>query len=427
MLKNPLIRQILEGYKPIWALDHASSLLRWDVETYMPVQGSRSRAFAQAYLTLVKQEHLGNLDRMVERASKEGGLTDCEKGVLRVIRLDLNYFKKVPPKVIENLHSTSTEATMVWREARRKSDFSMFQTYLERMFDLKRQEADYLGYVGHPYNALLNWNEEELTINDVDGMFSSLLPGLKRLLSKILADSNYSSSHPLESFEYEQDAMARVNVEIMRSLNMPEKASRIDVSTHPFLATMSLDDVRVTTRYEGKSFRGPLFSTIHECGHAIHMLQVDPGLEYTPLSTRVGQGLSGMYESQSRFWENFVGRSREFTQLIYPILERNLPFISKYSAEEVYNYFNIVRPSLIRVGADEVTYNFHIFLRYELEKELIGGKVAVSETPSVWNDKMEELLGVPEPKTREDARLAIIMAYGTVAYMASFLSKSGRQ
>lgn len=400
MLKNALVREILESYKPIWALDHASSLLNWDFETYMPVQGSGPRALAQAYLTLVKQERLVNLERVVERAATESGLTDYEKGILRVISLDLDYFKKVPPKVIEDLHSTSTKATVVWREARRKSDYSMFQPYLERMVDLKRQEADSLGYVGHPYNALLNWNEEGLTANDVDGMFSSLLPNLKRILSKILADKDYSSMHPLVSFGYDQEPMARVNMEIMRLLEMPEKASRLDVSTHPFVANMSLEDVRVTTRYEGRSFRDSLFSTLHECGHAMHILQIDPSLEYTPLSTRIGLGLSGLYESQSRFWENFVGRSREFTQLIYPILERNLPFISKYSAEDVYRYFNIVRPSLIRVEADEVTYNFHIFLRYELEKGLIGGKMAVSEVPSLWNDKMEDLLGV---RPRNDA------------------------
>jgi carboxypeptidase Taq len=360
----------------------------------MPVQGSKSRAIAQAYITLMKQERLANLGGLIDRVEKEGDLTDYEKGILRVIRLDLDYFKKVPPKLLEELNRTSTEATMVWREARKKSDYSMFQSYLERMFDLKRQEADCLGYVGHPYNALLNWNEEELTVSDVDRMFASLLPGLKRVLSKIVDDEDYRSSHPLESFEYEQEAMTRVNKEVMRVLNMPERSSRIDVSTHPFVTDMSLEDVRVTTRYEGRSFKGSLFSTIHECGHALHMLQVDPALEYTPLSTRVGLGLSGMYESQSRFWENFVGRSREFTKLIYPILERNLPFVSKYSTEEVYRYFNIVRPSLIRVEADEVTYNFHIFLRYELEKALIGEEASVSEIPSLWNDKMEELLGV---------------------------------
>jgi carboxypeptidase Taq len=188
--------------------------------------------------------------------------------------------------------------------------------------------------------------------------------------------------------------MMLVNKEILRLLEMPEETSRIDISTHPFTANVSLEDVRVTTRCGARSFKDSLFSTIHECGHAIHILQIDPALEYTSLSTRIGLGLSGIYESQSRFWENFVGRSREFTKLIYPILQRNLPFISSYSNKDVYKYFNIVRPSVIRVEADEVTYNFHIALRYELEKALIGGRVSVSEIPSLWNDKMEELLGV---------------------------------
>lgn len=417
MSKSQLVEQILESYKPIWALDHASSLLGWDVETYMPLQGSRSRGFAQAQLALIKQERVTSLDGMIERATKEGGLSDYEKGILRVIKRDLNYFKKVPPKLIEDLQRTSTEATVVWRDARKKSDYATFQSYLEKIIELKKQEADKLGYVGHPYNALLDMYEEELTINDVDRVFSALVPGLKNVLSKIIADKTYVSSHPLEAVEYEQQAMTRVNQETMRLLKMPEKTFRMDISTHPFTSSMSLEDVRVTTRYEGKSFRDSLYSTIHECGHAIYDLQIDPSLEYTPLSRAASLGI---HESQSRFWENFVGRSREFTKLVYPILKKYLPFVSGYSEEEIYKYFNVVRPSLIRVEADEVTYNFHIVVRYEMEKALIGGKVSVSEIPSLWNDKMEEFLGVRPKNDAEGVLQDVHWSGGGMGYFPTY-------
>ena len=417
MSKNPLVEQILESYKPIWALDHASSLLGWDVETYMPVQGSESRGFAQAQLALMKQERMMKLDGVMEKATNEGGLSDYEKGILRVITRDLNYFKKVPPKLIEDLHRTSTEATVVWREARKKSDYGMFKGYLEKIIELKKQEADKLGYVGHPYNALLDLYEEELTINDVDRIFSAFVPGLKKVLSKIMSEKTYLNSHPLESVEYEQQAMTRVNQETMRLLGMPEKTFRMDISTHPFTSSMSLEDVRVTTRYEGKSFRDSLYSTIHECGHAIYDLQVDPALEYTPLSR--GASL-GVHESQSRFWENFVGRSREFTKLAYPILKKNLQFVSGYSEEEIYKYFNVVRRSLIRVEADEVTYNFHIVVRYEMEKALIGGKVSVSDIPSLWNERMEKFLGVKPTNDAEGVLQDVHWSGGGMGYFPTY-------
>ena len=191
---------------------------------------------------------------------------------------------KVPPKLLEDLRRTSTEATVVWREAQRKSDFPMFKGYLEKTVDLKKQEAEKLGYKGHPYNALLDLFEEELTTTDVDRVFSPLVLNLKRILNKVLSEGKFPNKHPLESLTYDEAAMRRVNVEVLKLLAMPENTFRMDVSTHPFTTSMSIDDVRITTRYEGKDFKESLYSTIHESGHAIYELQVDTSLEYTPLS-----------------------------------------------------------------------------------------------------------------------------------------------
>jgi len=397
MSKNTVITEIVEKYKPIWALDHVQSLLEWDMETYMPIGASKSRGFAQAQTALIKQQRMLELAGHVSKAEKLGDLNDYEKGILRVIKRDLDYYMKIPPKLLEDLRRISTEATVVWREARRKSDFPMFKGYLEKIVDLKKQEAEKLGYIGHPYNALMNLFEEELTTNDVDRVFSPLVPDLKRILNKVVSEGKFPNTHPLESVAYDEAAMRRVNLEALKLLAMPEKTFRMDVSTHPFTTCMSVEDVRITTRYEGKDFKESLFSTIHESGHAIYDLQVDPSLEYTPLSR--GNSL-GVHESQSRFWENFIGRSKEFTKLVYPTLKANLPFVSGYSEEEIYRYFCAVKPSPIRVDADELTYNFHIVLRYELEKKLIGGEIAVSEAPSLWSDLMEKYVGV---RPKDDA------------------------
>jgi carboxypeptidase Taq len=211
--------------------------------------------------------------------------------------------------------------------------------------------------------------------------------------------------------------MKRVNAEVLRILGMPEKTFRMDVSTHPFTSGIAVEDVRITTRYEGVNFKDTIYSVIHECGHALYELQTDPALEFTPLSRATSLGV---HESQSRFWENVIGRSREFTKLIYPILKKHLPFLNGYSEEDVYRYFNMVKPSLIRVDADELTYNFHIVLRYEVEKKLIGGDLSVSEVPAYWNEKMEEFVGV-RPKNDADGVLQDIhWSGGGIGYFPTY-------
>ena len=417
MSSNPVITEILERYKPVWALDHISALLEWDMETYMPIGASKPRGFAQAQAALIKQQRVTDMAELISKGEKLQGLNDYEKGLLRVMRRGLDYFLKVPPQLLEDLQRTSTEATVVWREARRKSDFSLFKGYLEKIVDLKRQEAEKLGYEGHPYNALMDKFEEELTTTDVDRVFTPLVPNLKRILSKVMAAGKFPSTHPLESVTYDEAAMKRVNMEVLKLLAMPENTFRMDVSTHPFTTSMSIEDVRITTRYEGKDFKESLYSTIHESGHAIYELQVDPSLDYTPLASATSLGV---HESQSRFWENFVGRSREFTQLVYPTLKSNLPFVSAYNDDQVYRYFNAVRPSLIRVDADELTYNFHIVLRYEIEKKLIGGDLEVSEAPAMWNDLMEKYVGVRPKNDAEGVLQDVHWGGGGFGYFPTY-------
>ena len=380
MSQNTAILDIAEKYKPLWALDSVSALLEWDMETYMPLGSSVQRGFALAQTQLIKQERMNQLVDLAAKAEKLVGLNDFEKGFVRVLKRDVDYYVKVPPKLLEDLIRTSTEGTVVWRDARKKSDFSMFQPYLEKMVGLKREEAEKLGYKRHPYDALMDRYEEGLTTNDVDRVFSTLASALKGILDKVMSAGKFPRTHPLEQTPYEEIAMRRVNEDVVKLMQMPEKTFRMDVSTHPFTTSMSIEDVRITTRYEGKDFKASLYSTVHESGHAIYDLQMDPSLDYTPLSKATSLGV---HESQSRFWENFIGRSREFVKLVYPTLKANLPFVAQYSDDEIYRYVNSVKPSLIRVDADELTYNFHIVLRYELEKKLIGGEIKVSEAPSM--------------------------------------------
>ena len=417
MSRNSLVHDVLEKYKPIWALDHASALLNWDLETYMPVDASKPRGYAYAQLALMKQEHIVEAAGLVSKAEQLSGLTDQEKGILRVFKRDVDYYTKLPPKLLEDLERTGKEATVVWRDARKKSDFSIFKPWLEKIIDLKRQEAEKLGYEAHPYNALLNKYEEQLRVAEVDKAFSALVPNLKGILEKVLAEGRFPAKHLLEPIRYNEEDMRLVNSEILGILGMPDKTFRMDVSTHPFTTGIAMEDVRVTTRYEGKDFKESLFSAIHECGHALYELQIDPQFEFTPLCRVTSLAV---HESQSRFWENVVGRSRAFVKLLYPILKKNLPFMAGYSEDDVYRYFNMVRPSLIRVDADELTYNFHIILRYELEKQMIGGDVSVAELPSIWNDKMEEYVGVRPKNDAEGVLQDIHWSGGDIGYFSTY-------
>jgi len=417
MSKNPAFAEIVESYKPLWALNSIYALLEWDMETYMPTGSSGPRGFALAQIQLMKQQRMMQLVGSAAKAEKLPDLNDFEKGFLRIMKRELDYYTKLPAKLLEDLARTATEGTVVWREARKKSDFKMYEPYLEKMIDLKRQEAEKLGYVGHPYNALLDRYEEDLTTADVDKVFTPLAPNLKGILSKVLAAGKFPATHPLELVRYDDASMVRVNQAVLKLLDMPEKTFRMDISTHPFTTGIAIEDVRITTRYEGEDFKASLYSTVHESGHAIYELQTDPSLEYTPLA---GGTSLGVHESQSRFWENCIGRGREFVKLLYPTLKANFPFLTDYGEEDIYRYVNSVKPSLIRVEADELTYNFHIILRYELEKRLIGGELEVSELPSAWNDMMEKYVGVRPDNDAHGVLQDVHWSGGLIGYFATY-------
>ena len=417
MARNPVIRDILERYRQVWALNHSMAVMGWDTETHMPEKGAKPRGMASGQLAMMAQKATVELDSLCRKAEKAKDLDDMENGVVRTLRRSLDYYLKVPPELVDEIQRVTTEATVVWRTARKKSDFKLFMPHLDKIVQLQRQVAEKLGYEKNPYNALLDLYEEGFTVRDADAVYSRLIPASKKLLTKVAEVGTYPSKHPLEAAKYETGSMEKVNQGILKLLQMPDDRFRMDVSTHPFTVQIASDDVRITTRYEGKNFKSTMFSTIHESGHALYGLGVDEKLAFTP----AGDGASfGIHESQSRFWENVVGRSREFVKLVDPLLRGNLPFLEGYDDEQLYRYFNTVRRSLIRVDADELTYNFHTALRYEVEKKVIGGEVKVSELPALWNDTFNDFLGM-RPKTDAEGVLQDVhWSGGSFGYFATY-------
>ena len=392
--ENHIVNLILDAYKPMWSLNHAISLMGWDFETYMPTSGTEERGMADSQLHILHKNLLLNKDfvGLVESAKKLDGLSDLEKGIVRVLNREITKQIKIPNELTQAESLERIRGNMVWREARQKSDFMMYAPHLKKMIEIKKQIAEKIGYEKHPYDALLDSFEEDLTVDDLDKVFGELTPRIQKILKKLVdLGSPFCKESKLAKSKYDIQSVDKLNHDILTLLQYDRKRFRMDVSTHPFTETMGLNDVRITTRYEGTDFKKSISSTIHEAGHALYDLQCDQSLSVTPLE---GGSSLALHESQSRFWENIVGRSLSFVQLIAPMIRKQVNFANQVTDHELYLYFNNVKADYIRVDADEVTYNLHIALRYEIEKKIFGDELSVSEIPEFWNDRMEQLLGV---------------------------------
>ena len=418
--ENPVINQIVDAYKPIWSLKHAISLMGWDFETYMPRGGTEERGMADSQLHMLQKDLLLKKEfiALVELAKKQGSLDDFEKGIVRVLDREITKEVKIPKELTEAESLVRIRGNMAWREARAKSDFKKYEPHLEKMIEIKKQIAAKWGYQKHPYNALLDTFEEQLTVDDLDRVFSALTPRIQKILKKLVdSGSPFSKENKLGKSKYDTNKVDELNHDILTLLQYDMKRFRMDISTHPFTETMGLNDIRITTRYEGTDFKKSIFSTIHEAGHALYNLQCHQSLSFTPIE---GGSSLALHESQSRFWENIICRSLPFVQLIGPLIRKQVNFANQTTDDELYLYFNNVKADYIRVDADEVTYNLHIAIRYEIEKKIFGDELSVSEIPEFWNDRMEQLLGVRPTKDSEGVLQDTHWSSGLFGYFPTY-------
>lgn len=413
---NPTILKILDKYKDLWALSHVSAVNHWDLETYMPKKGIGGRGEALGRIAVIRQRMFldPSFAKLIASADKQN-LNDVERGVVRVLNRELKFYKKVPAKFIEEFENLTNNATVVWREAKEKEDFKIFEKSLSKIFDMNRQMTEYLGYEDSPYDALLDQYEEGLTTNKVGTFFDEIKNPLKDLLKQITTSKKYQKNHWLQEAKYNRGEMSKLNDKVLKSLWEDFDRFRIDVSTHPFTTSFGKKDTRITTWYHDKDFARSLLATIHEFGHALYDLQSADGLEMTPIA---GGSSLVIHESQSRFWENHVGRSMDFIERFFPDMQKAVD--RKLSADDVYHYFNKVSPSLLRVEADEITYHFHIMLRYEIERDIIENRLKIKDLKEVWNMKMKEYLGVMPKKDSEGVLQDIHWSGGSVGYFPTY-------
>jgi len=394
----------------------ALSLLSWDEEVNLPARAHSYRGEVNALLSsdfhnrLTKQETYD----LVAKLSEPGifsGLSDDQKTVVRETKRDLDMARKLPTEFVEKMSLLTTKAFGVWVEARKKQDFALFAPILEEMLAMKKREAELLGYKTSPYDALLDEFEPGMTTGSVDAVFKPLGQELSKLIASVKSEPAViaASNYPKAAQEVLSDRIAR-------QLGYDMDAGRIDVSPHPFTISFHTTDVRVTTRYDETDFWVSLGSTIHEVGHGLY----EQGLPEEHFGTPLGEAVSlGIHESQSRSWENFVGRSRAFANYLHPVLTELFPGIS-YSPEQLYRWLNRVRPNLIRVESDEVTYNMHIILRYELEKALIEGDLNVADLPAAWNEKVKKYLGLDVPNDALGVLQDVHWSHGSIGYFPTY-------
>ena len=414
-----------DTYEPFMAkvaeladIGHAEGMLSWDQETYMPPKGAAMRARAQGTLAGLHHERLTAPELVgLVKDLKGQDLTGDAAVNVREVGRSQDRALKIPKELVVELSQTESLSHEAWIAAREKADFAHFQPWLEKILKLKKEVAERVGYEGTIYNALLDEYEPYTRAEDIEPVFAALKDKLVPLVEKIAATGKFPARGVLDQdFPVaEQEELGR---QVLEDLGFDLEAGRLDVAVHPFCSGTSRDDVRLTTRYSADWLPGSLFGTIHEAGHGLY----EQGLPEDAVATPAGGSVSlGIHESQSRLWENMVGRSRAFSTHYLPRLKALFPTqLQNVNLDEFYAAVNQVEPSLIRVEADEVTYNLHILLRFELERDLFEGRVEVKDLPSVWNERMQQYLGVCPPDDAQGVLQDVHWSFGLMGYFPTY-------
>ncbi len=397
---------------------YASAVLQWDQETYLPAKGNDCRGRQMATLNEIAhqqftEEKTGSL--LLELNAKDD-LSASDKRNVQLSLEDYNRNKKLCSEFVRRMSETVNKSYHAWAKARTENSFATFQQPLNELIELKKQEAEMLGYGQHPYNALMNDYDKGLTIAIVDEVFKDLKPQLSNLLDSIKNKPQVDNSFLHQHFN--KDDQWKFGMEILRRMDFDFEAGRQDISLHPFTINFSSMDVRVTTRIDEHDFGNMTWSCIHEGGHALYE-QGLPAEQYgLPLSEYCSLSI---HESQSRLWENCIGRGLPFWQHNFKLLKPLFPNqLNNLTTEQFYRGINKVQPSLIRTEADELTYHFHVMIRYEIEKMLIDGSLATKDIPAYWNEKYKEYLGVMVPDDNKGCLQDIHWSHGSFGYFATY-------
>ena len=415
------VKALLEPLGEISDLARAGALLAWDERTQMPPRGAGVRAEQLATLTRIAHERSvsDELGRLIDAAaaSLDGAAEDSlEASLVRVARRDWEKARRVPAELAAERARATSIAEHAWAQARERSDFAAFLPHLETVVGLQRRYVECFD-VDHPYDALLDDYEPGMKTPEVAAVLRRLREGLVPLVEAIASSAVEVDDSPLYG-GFEPAAQEALSRDVAEALPLEAGAWRLDTTVHPFAMGIGVSDVRITTRFDPEFVGTSLWAVIHECGHALYHNGIAPQLDRTPLCRSVSLGFD---ESQSRLWENWVGRGRPFMDFLQPLLARHFPDrFAELPPQQLYRAANRVRPSLIRVEADEVTYNLHIALRFELELDLVEEKLALADLPEAWRAKTEEFLGIEVPDDASGVLQDVHWAAGLMGYFPTY-------
>jgi carboxypeptidase Taq len=399
-------------------LDRASSLLGWDQQVKMPPGGAGVRAEQLATLGRLSHETLTSdeMGRLLDEvASVEDSLDyDSDEGsLIRLVRRDWEKARRVPAELRAEMSRAASLAMPVWVKARQESDFARFLPALRTNMELRRRYVECFDDYDEPYDVLLDDFEPGMKTAEVRAVFDRLKEEQIPLVASVRQDGD----PPVHGGGFPIEAQKRFELEVIERFGYDPAEWRLDTAVHPFAASMAISDIRLTTRYFDDNLDG-LFGTMHETGHGLYENGVARELERTPLAH--GASL-GFHESQSRMWENMVGRSLPFWRHFFPRLQANFPeALAKATLDDWYRSVNWVAPSLIRVEADEATYNLHIILRFELEQELLADSIDLAELPEIWNQRMRDYLGIEPPNDALGVLQDMHWAVGAIGYFSTY-------
>lgn len=412
-------KKLLKRARDIALVAGATETLNWDVETYMPPKGLEFRAEQFAHLgghthRLFTAKLVGEWIAACEQHGFAAGSREAAN--VREWRRRYDRATKIPGRLVEKFQRIRAHAREAWKEARRTSKFKVFKPHLQKLLDLNRRRADCWGFTESPYDALLDEYEPGMRASQVRALFAELRPQISSIVGPAVERAAAVPADALHG-HYPVAAQQAFNARVAAAIGFDFAAGRIDTTTHPFCTTLGPRDVRLTTRYNEQNFAQSLYGVMHEAGHGLYE-QGLPADDYgTPLGTAVSLGI---HESQSRLWENHVGRHPAFWEHWHPVACEYFPELKRLSPAQLTAAVNRVSPSFIRVEADQVTYDLHIILRFEIEVKLLEGKLAVADVPACWNEEFEKMLGLKVPNDAEGCLQDIHWSLGDLGYFPTY-------
>jgi len=412
-------KELEQRWAEIADLRSGLGILGWDQEVMMPRGGVAARSQTMATLTGLLHERKADpaMVGLVRKLSrKNANLSPRQRRAVALARHAVDKAASVPADLARSIALAESRGVESWRVARERGDFSLFADELARMVDLKRTLARHRTRRGKTYDALIDDFEPGATMADIDPLLGELKIITQRLLKRVLASGVTVDVSPLVG-KFNVEAQRAFSRDVVVSMGIDLTRGRMDLSTHPFCGGVGPGDVRMTGRFDTGDMRGGLFGVIHEAGHGLYEQGLDPNRARSPLGGAISMAI---HESQSRLWENNVGRSRQFWRYWLPRLRRAHPQLKGVTLDRMWRAVNAVTPSMIRVEADELTYNLHIVLRYEIERDLIEGRIEVADLPDRWNSAMVELLGIEPSSAAEGVLQDIHWASGLFGYFPTY-------